>query len=254
VTPDLDLLRRLVVLLLALLPPAVAVWTLRGQEFDQAAPFRSEKPLIEPAGYAFVIWRLIFLGVLGFGIYQLVAPGASAPWIRELSFPATAAFVFTAVWLLVARAGLLWGTVAAVTGLLAALGVGLLRLTAAGPDVPALEYLLVIAPLSLYAGWVTAAFFVNLAAAAKESGWFRDGAAERRWSVALLAVAVGLVVGVVLASGGNWGYAGGAAWALVAVTVGNRQRPEGSPAVGAMAAGGLGVVVLVQAWSAFGAS
>jgi len=251
VTVDSDLFRRLLVLLLALAPPVVAVWTLRGREFDQAAPFRSEKPLVEPAGYAFVIWRLIFVGVLAFAVYQLVPPGASEPLAREVGTPAAAAFALTAVWLLVASAGWLWGTVAAVTGMLAALGLVVLRLAGADPGVATPEYVLVVFPLSLYAGWVTAAFFVNVAAAARESGWFRSAAAERRWSVALLLAAVGVVVAAVLASGGNGGYAAGAAWALVAVAVANRRRPAGSGVVAVAALTGLLVVAAAQGWAVF---
>lgn len=249
---DADLLRRVLVLGLALAPPVAAVWTLRGQEFDQAAPFRSEKPLIEPAGYAFVIWRVIFVGVLAFAVYQALPGQAADPLLRQVGYPAAAALAFTTVWLLAASGGSLWGTVAAVTGMLAALGLVVGRLAALGPDVPGAEYFLVVFPLSLYAGWVTAAFFVNVAAAAKESGWLRGEGAERRWSVGLLLVATGIVGGVLWASGGNAGYAGGAAWALAAVVVANRRRARGDRWVTATAALGLLLVAAVQGSAALG--
>src|SRR5690606_38920755 len=77
------------------------------------------RTLITPAGWAFSIWGVIYLGSIAFGVYQLVR--RRSPLVRRTGFWPAAAFALSVAWLLAARAGLLWATVVVIAGLLATL-------------------------------------------------------------------------------------------------------------------------------------
>lgn len=177
-----------------------------GFEAD-AFPVPQDDPPVQPAGYAFAIWGVIYLWLVvhaTFGLWRRAsAPGwrAARPWL-------TASLAIGAFWIPVANASPVWASVMIWAMLLPAL-VALLR---AGPEDPWLNR----APIGLYAGWLTAASVVSLGLLA--GGYGLLGAAAAAWTA--LALAGGLAV-VILGRVPSAAYAVAFAWAAIGVAVQN---------------------------------
>ncbi len=127
----------------------VGEWASRGDE------------VLRIAGYAFIIWAPLYLGVVAYGLRQLSAP-ADESLSGRMRLGATVAFLALGLWVLAAAYDVRWGTVALIIVALAALLAPLWRhapavVAALGPD-----RWLVVWPLAALAGWLTAATPVNL--------------------------------------------------------------------------------------------
>ena len=112
--------------------------------------------LITPAGYAFSIWGLIYLGLVVFAVYQaLPRMGEKFKSLRTiyiLSCAANAAWIYC--WhhdLIVVCLGIIFGLLATLV---------LINIKLQNPETYG-EYWLVNLPFGLYFGWVTAATILN---------------------------------------------------------------------------------------------
>ncbi len=114
--------------------------------------------LITPAGFAFTIWSLIYLGLLVFSIYQAV--GNNLPRFRSIRSLYILSCALNCAWIFV------WGQerIAISFGIIVALFLVLFLINnrVKHPKTYG-EYWSVKAPFGLYFGWVTAASLVNLA-------------------------------------------------------------------------------------------
>ena len=203
----------------------------RGYDATQF-PVRLDAPAILPAGYAFAIWGLIYLWLVlhaGFGLWKRVGDpawdGVRAPLILSLAAGA--------VWLFVAVRDPLWASVLIAVMLAGAL-VALLR----APAVP--DRWLLLAPLAIYAGWLSAATGVSLGVLLAGFGWLPDTGA----AVVMLGVVLVLAVTVQLRLDRAPEYGLTVVWALVAVCVRNG---AGNLVVTGLAAAGCAVMLAV-AW------
>lgn len=178
--------------------------------FDpQRFPVPQVDPPAQPAGYAFSIWGLIYVWLIVHAGWGLLKRAEDAGW-DETRWPLIVSLGVGASWLAVA----LVSPLAAMALILVMLAGALAALFAAPRSGP----WLLNAPISVYAGWLTAASFVSLAVNAAGYGIGPDALA---WA---WIAAVGLVV---VAAGVQWrlgrvpGYGLAAAWALVALGVAN---------------------------------
>jgi hypothetical protein len=112
--------------------------------------------LLTPAGYAFSIWGLIYVGLIAFAIYQLLpAKAARLARLRPLYL---ASCVLNVAWIWCWHHGMI-GLCMLLIVALAAILILLLRRV----EVSSLfESAIVRSPLALYAGWVTCAALVNI--------------------------------------------------------------------------------------------
>ena len=203
----------------------------RGYDATQF-PVRLDSPAILPAGYAFAIWGLIYLWLVlhaGFGLWKRAADpawdGARAPLILSLAVGA--------VWLFVAVRDPVWASV-----LIAVMLGGALMALLRAPAAP--DRWLLLAPLAIYAGWLSAATGVSLGVLLAGFGWLSDTAS----AVVMLTVVLALAVTVQLRLGRAPEYALTVVWALVAVCVRNG---TGNLVVTGLAAAGCAVMLAV-AW------
>jgi hypothetical protein len=195
-------------------------------------PVRLDAPAILPAGYAFGIWGLIYLWLVlhaGFGLWKR----ADDPAWDGLRAPLILSLAVGAVWLYVAVRDPVWASVLIALMLAGAL-VALLR----APSVP--DRWLLLAPLAIYAGWLTAATGVSLGVLLAGFGWLSDTGA----AAVMLGVVLALAVWVQRRLGRAPEYALTVVWALVAVCARNG---AGNLVVTALAAAGC-VVMLAAAW------
>ena len=189
---------------------------------------------ITPAGYAFTIWSLIYLGLIAFSIYQaLPSKTDSFRSIRSiyiLSCAANCAWLYfwhhEAILISVAVIFLLLGTLAFINSRLkttATIG----------------EYWLVKFPFGLYFGWVTGAAITNAAIALVYLKiQISDSLAVICGAILILiAIALGVIVRFKL---NNVFYPLAIAWALTAIAV----KQSGQTLIVASAAVGVNVLLI----------
>lgn len=204
--------------------------------------------LVAPAGPAFSIWTPIYLGLLGYAVWQLAPANAVRERVRSTGWLAAASMVLNALWLLVTQQGWIWVSVVVIVALALTLGVLVLRLTREAPR-STWERVLLDGTFGLYLGWVAVATCANVTAALVDSGVDLGATGNQVAAVVVVAVAAGL--GVVLARrlGGRWAVAAAMAWGLAWIAVGRLGDEPRSPATGiAAVVAALVVLAAAQRW------
>ena len=197
-------------------------------------PVPQDNPPVQPAGYAFAIWGLIYGWLLiGLG-WGLVFARQDGQW-HDMRKPLCLSLAVGAGWLAVAVASPVWAAVLIWVMLLTAL--------AALFVAPVSDQTWAVWPVGLYAGWLSAASCVSLGLLAAGYG-FMDETTAALIFVGLAVVIAGLVQGA-LGRAPTYGVA--VIWALVAVVV---QNLETTPIV-AYVAGGGALALLVPTLRAF---
>lgn len=186
-------------------------------------PVPQIEPPIQPAGYAFSIWGVIYLWLIagaGFGMFAR----ADAPDWRAGRAPLLASLVVGSFWIAVAQVSVIWATLL----IWVMLGTSLLALLRAGSA----DRWLQREPLGAYAGWLTAASCVSvglmLAGYGVTSGTVAAGVG--------LALALGIATAVQWARPDSIAYPAAVIWALVGVGVSNL-TPLNAVALGLAAVG-----------------
>ncbi|GER06945.1 seryl-tRNA synthetase [Iodidimonas muriae] len=191
-------------------------------------PVRQFYPSIQPAGYAFSIWGLIYPWLIigaAFGVWQ----AADDPDWRAMRLPLVISLIIGTFWIAIANIAPIWATLMIVVMAAAAIA-AMLR---AGRNQPWLQ----LRPVALYAGWLTAATGVAI-------GIVLGGYAILSEQSAAILCLIGVIVvalGVQTARPREWGYPAAIVWALIGVIVANISDANW-PVIGLAA---LGMVVLV---------
>lgn len=237
-------LRRWAVLTGALTQVGLSVGLFAGTDRPFEPPPGGPSPA-EPAGYAFSIWGPIFLGAIAFAIHQLRPSQKDDPVLARIGWPVAIGFFATALWLVFARFGPLWATVPAIATILVGVGYGFVEAARAEPTRS--RRWLVVAPLGLFTGWVTAATFVNVAEVLPGFGFDRFGMSPGNWAIWGVLLPA-FVVTLAFLERTRWSlvYAGAVAWALVAIAAANFERGFGPavPAVAVTLLAGLAIAVV----------
>ncbi|WP_194288983.1 MULTISPECIES: tryptophan-rich sensory protein [unclassified Nocardioides] len=207
----------------------------------------ADATLVAPAGTAFSIWSVIYVGLAAYTIWQLLPGNATDARARATGWLAAASMVLNATWLLITQADLVWLSVAVIVVLLAVL-FELVRRLARHRAEGWVDRLAVDATFGLYLGWVAVATCANAAAAVGDSRWDVSSADTIAvvGTIALLALLTTLEVGFFWRYGARWAVALASAWGLAWVAVGRTaETPESLPT--AAAAGVCAVVLLLAA-------
>ena len=176
--------------------------------------------LFTPAGYAFSIWGIIFLGLLLHGIYQVYGVFSNRndyEVVTRMGFWLLLANLANCAWLwfwLTERTG---QTIFIMLFILSALLMVVFKLKMQKGIVPVSVYRWTWIPISLYAGWITVATVANFSAYLAKIGW-TGGWEEMSWAIVMIAVATAVNL-LVLFSRNMPVYAGVGVWALVAIAV-----------------------------------
>lgn len=214
-----------------------------GTSFDEATRTDRGEHLIVPAGYTFIIWSLIYAGSIAYAVYQALPSRRENILLRSVGYFTAGAFLSTTLWLVMARFGSVWLTVVCMIGLLISLSGAFIRLNRHEALLSTSERYFVLAPVSIFTGWVTIAVFANTASALKESGWSDVGLSEESWTILMLAAAGLVGSSVTLWSRGNVCYSLTLIWAVVGIAVANFSRDQ-SRTVAAVALG-VGMLIAV---------
>ncbi|WP_422659622.1 tryptophan-rich sensory protein [Paenibacillus sp. EC2-1] len=140
-----------------------------------------------PAGYAFIIWSLIYLLLGGFVIYQIRRDTGTRDSIRHIGVWFILSCVFNMTWLFLWHYLYIeWSVIAM---LLLVISVGIIYRKTRHIAYPTTgEKLLVKLPFSIYLGWICAAFLVNVGIVIHKNGWSPLGLTELGWSITLLCI------------------------------------------------------------------
>ncbi len=180
-----------------------------------------EQPPIQPAGYAFSIWGIIYLWLLTSCFFGLIKRDTDMAWDAG-RWPLFVSIGLGASWIAVA----LTAPVLA-TAMIWVMGIGaVLALLQA----PAGDKVWNALPIGLYAGWLTAASCVALATIVMGAGLLSPMAASWAGLAVALAIAVPVAQRVRVPT-----YPLAIGWALIGVTVANATL---APAFAGAAAGG----------------
>lgn len=224
-----DLVRRLVVTfaeIVCLVGTLVGVGVI-GTRVEESSGGRlsADATLIAPAGPAFSIWSVIYLGLAAYAVVQWLPRYASDVRFRATGWLAAASMVLNAAWLLITQAGWLWASVLDIVALLVVL-ILLVRRLVSLPRRDPLLMLVLDATFGLYLGWVAVATCANVAATLVGSGVDAEGGPAVAAAIGVLAV-VG-VVGALVAQRltPSWWVAAAMVWGLGWIAV---NRAVGAP-------------------------
>lgn len=186
--------------------------------------------LFTPAGYAFSIWGLIYLGLIGFIIYQAKVFFKNEPIENEEVYEEEET-VYQIGWLFVASciANCFWiltwlydytgMSVLVMLLLLLFLFRIIINTGMELQDASFKKIALVWWPFSIYAGWVTVALIANISAYLTKLGW-SGFTSEITWTIVMICLA-GAIYLFMTWTRNMREYALAGAWGLIAVAVAN---------------------------------
>ncbi|WP_322893548.1 MULTISPECIES: hypothetical protein [unclassified Yoonia] len=186
-------------------------------------------PPIQPAGYAFAIWGLIYGWLLVSAIYGIWKRPRNKSW-NKVRDPLIISLALGTPWLAVANMNAIWATV-----LIFAMAAAAIAAVLAAPRAD--RYWL-RAPVSVYAGWLTAASFVSLGSTAAGYGVLMGALG---WAYLGIIAALGVAAFVQIRSRAP-GYGLTIIWALFAIIMANGMGQLG---VSLLAGGGIAVMTLL---------
>lgn len=190
-------------------------------------PVQIARPAIQPAGWAFAIWGVIFVWLITHAVFGVWIKREVPQWDAPRLWLVAAA-VLGAIWLAVspdhprAATAVLWVMLGAALA-------AFLR-TPTEPD----RWLL-SAPVAMLAGWVSAAAAVALGVVLARDGYLSDTAA----AMAMLALVLAIAVWVQLRKPAMPVYGLTVIWALAGVIWANRAD---NPTVAVIAASGIAIM------------
>lgn len=229
---------------LAFLAPTF-VFNMSGGFDPTLFPNPQVRPPVQPVDWAFAIWGLIYLGLLAHAAFGLILRRQDIDWNHPRSMLAIS-LVLGAFWLALAQINAIGATV--LIFVMAGFALRALFRTPWVPGDAAARWLL-MAPIALYAGWLSAASFVALGVLGAGYGIF--GLGEIAWAWIALPLAGLAVLAVQARLGRAPDYSVAAAWAFAGVAIRNVTYDGGEIAL-ALLAGALAVIVLVFAVSTRG--
>lgn len=224
-------------LILALATLAFGLAPILGPAFSgydpSLLPVRIDRPSIQPAGYAFSIWGVIYLWLFLHAVFGLLKRAEVPAWDR-VRWPLTVAVGIGAVWQAIALQSVIWGTV---TIWMMAAGAIAAFLRAD----PVADRWLLSGPTAIFAGWLSAASAVSTGVLIAGYGWLSDTAA----AAAMLALVLAIAVTVQMRRPLMPVYGLTVIWALVGVIVANRAD---NLTVAVLAGSGI-VVMAITLWA-----
>lgn len=251
-----DLVRQIVVISafsFMIIGDAVGIGAFGGTPIQDAVggAFDPDASYLTPATSAFSIWSLIYLGLLGYTVWQALPSQRQNARQRVVGWWIALTMVLNGGWLVTvqfAGDGGVWATVVVLALLVAALCVAYVQIVRTRqPQDRIVATALLDGATGLHLGWATLATVANVAAALTATGPASWGDAADVVGVVVIVVVV--VIALVLAAWSRWSLAPGLAigWGLVWLAVARLGGDLHSTPIGVAAIGAAGIVVLVLA-------
>jgi len=193
--------------------------------------------LFTPAGLTFSIWGVIYLWLIVFIGYQIVALFRAnlaekvGPIVDKLGWGFVLTCVFNVSWMFSwhwekvgLSVGIMLGFLGTLLWLNEKLGVGHTK-------VNSLEKNILHWPIGIYQGWITVATIANITALLVNNGWRGGSISEATWAVIMIVIG-SLAAAFILFRQNNLGHGFAVSWALLGIyLVRNGASEEGSDTV-----------------------
>lgn len=179
--------------------------------------------LFTPAGYAFSIWGLIYLMLLGFIIYQsrsLFKKVRDDQFVLETGWWFVLSCFANIMWIIFWVYGYMEYSILAIFVLLYSLLKIVMKNRMELWDAPISVIAFLWWPFVFYSGWITVASIANVATYLSSIEWTAWGYSEISWSVTMIIIA-GIINFVVTWRRNMREFALVGAWALIAISVAN---------------------------------
>lgn len=184
--------------------------------------------LFTPAGYAFAIWGLIFLMLIGYSLFQIRRAFFSKKeslFIEQTGWWFALANVFNAAWVVAFTYQYVGLSVLIMLGILISLLQVIRKTNMERWDAPIEIIAFVWWPICIYSGWIAVATIANFSAFFSSLGWKGSELNQIVWTMVMITVAV--LVNVLMVWLRNMReFAGVAIWALVAIFVRHQDQYE----------------------------
>ena len=220
-----DVARQVAVVLGAIFQIAVPIFT--GPLVGRVS---AENPtLVVPADYAFVIWTPIFLLALIYAVYQALPSNRENPLLRRIGWFSALAYFSNGIWEIVFPAREFVLSQIVFVGISTGAVVAFVLLQRGAGSGSRFDRWLVAPTFGLLAGWVTAAFFIDLVTVLVATGVLSGGMGEALFGALMLIVGGAVACAVILAGRtgsiqGYFAYGAAVLWALAAVVANQYQN------------------------------
>ncbi len=177
-----------------------------------------------PAGFTFSIWGVIYAALAGFTLYQALPSQRNNRLVQCVVYLFILSCSANVAWILLWHYEWFISTLGMMLILLLSLLAIYLRLDQSQHRATGAERWLVVAPFSLYFGWITVATIANVTVVLLDLGWSGWGIAPAAWSTLLLLAAISIfsAIGLVRADAV---YTLVGVWALAGIIVGQASVP-----------------------------
>ena len=193
-------------------------------------PYPQIEPPVQPAGYAFAIWGLIYGWLVISAVFGVWKRADSPSW-DYVRTPLVVSLAVGTPWLAIANASAIWATITIFIMAAAAI-MAFIR-------TPKMDRWWLQAPVGIYAGWLTAASFVSLGSTAAGYGIVLGSLG---WAYLAIVMALGVTLKVIARKPSAPEYGLTVIWALVGIIVANL-----SGAVSVMVLAAAGIIVVARA-------
>ena len=172
-----------------------------------------------PANYVFSIWSLIYLGLIGFTIYQFVLKPNQYKIVKEIAPAVILTGVFNSIWIFMWHYEYFAWTLPLMLALLVSLIFIVVKLQKVkDSDKPRFFDLLIKLPFSIYIGWITVATIANVTDVLYLLQFNGFGLQPQLWSAIMILVAGALgLLGIKKNS--DFAYAAVIVWAVTGIGV-----------------------------------
>lgn len=144
--------------------------------------------LFVPAGYVFSIWGVIYLGLIGYAIFQALPSQRENPRLNASAGPFLLASAANIAWIFLWHYQIFALTILVMLLLLGSLIAIYRRQRSTEGEVSSGERWLVRLPFSIYLAWVSVATIANAADVLTYFGWNNFGLPEAAWAIIMLGV------------------------------------------------------------------
>lgn len=179
-----------------------------------------------PAGYAFSIWGLIYLGLLGFAIYYsrslFMKPKKEDRTVKEVGWWFVISCVANCLWVVAWPYDYLLISVILMALLLFSLLKIVVNTKMELHNAPLKKFIFLWWPFCLYSGWVSVALIANIAAYLVKIEWTGFGLSETAWTIIMIGIAV-LIHLFMIWKRNMREFALVLVWSLIAIAVTNKE-------------------------------
>ena len=188
----------------------------------------SYENLFTPAGYAFAIWGLIFLMLIGYALFQIHRAFFSKKeslFIEQTGWWFTIANILNASWVVAFTYGYVGLSVFIMLGILVSLMQIVRKTNMERWDAPIEIIALVWWPICIYSGWIAVATIANFSAFFASIDLTGSESTQIMWTIAMITIAILLNI-FMIKTRNMREFAGVAVWALIAIYIRHKDSIE----------------------------